>query len=304
MAGRYAPSPSGVLHVGNLRTALVAWLVSRSAGEPFYLRIEDLDAATSTIEHEVAQVRDLTTLGLDFDGPVVHQRQRSARYDEVIARLAASELVYPCYCTRREIRDEIERSTRAPHEVLPDGAYPGTCRDLTADDRSERASGRTPALRLRTDGQYIDFVDRIAGPFGGHVDDVVLARADGTAAYNLAVVVDDHDQGIDQVVRGDDLLTSTPRQLWLHTLLDWEPPEYWHVPLVTDGDVRLAKRNGGVTLPELIADGWAPRRVVGMLASSLGLAVPGESLDVVTVLDRFDPDGFRPSSVDVADLVR
>lgn len=292
MAGRFAPSPTGELHLGNLRTALVAWLAARAEGFDFVVRMEDLDPATSSLEHERRQLDDLTAIGIDWDGPVVRQSERFDVYRRAIDVLHAMGRVYPCYCTRREIRAEIEAATRAPHVHLPDGAYPGTCRELSDEERRERkAAGRSPAWRLRTGGEAIEIVDRIAGSFAGAVDDVVVARADGVPAYNLAVVVDDAAQGVTQVVRGDDLLTSTPRQILLQRLLDLPTPTYWHVPLVLGDDgQRLAKRHGAVTLAALRSHGWSAGDVVGVLARSLGLAAPGERPTAEALVARFDPE--------------
>lgn len=306
VAGRFAPSPTGELHLGNLRTALVAWLAARTRGLGFVIRMEDLDRVTSSVEHERSQLADLASIGLDWDGEVVRQSARFDLYRTEVDRLAADGRVYPCFCTRREIRAEIEAAASAPHVHLPDGAYPGTCRDLSDDERAEReASGRRPALRLRTDGEIVAFHDVIAGPTSGAVDDVVLVRADGVPAYNLAVVVDDGLQRIDQVVRGDDLLTSTPRQMLLQRLLGIEHPEYLHVPLVLgpSGD-RLAKRDGAVTMTDLAADGWTAADVVDVLARSLDLAAPGESISTDQLLERFDPAALPRAAVGLADLQR
>ncbi|MDQ6697889.1 MAG: tRNA glutamyl-Q(34) synthetase GluQRS [Actinomycetota bacterium] len=285
--GRFAPSPTGELHLGNLRTALVAWLFARSSGDRFVIRMEDLDRVTSSPQHEARQLADLTALGLDWDGEIVRQSERFDRYDAVIARLAAAGLTYPCYCSRREIREAVS----APHGAAPEGVYPGTCRTLTARERHEReAAGRPPAIRLRTDGQVVAFTDRIAGRVQGVVDDVVLRRNDGVPAYNLAVVLDDAEQGIDEVVRGDDLLLSTPSQIHLGRLLGLAPPTYAHVPLVLGSDgARLAKRHGAVTLSALAAAGVTPSHVVSRLAVSLELAAPGESVTANGLVDRFDP---------------
>jgi glutamyl-tRNA synthetase len=173
-------------------------------------------------------------------------------------------------------------------------------------DRAEReAAGRRPALRLRTDGETIALVDRVAGPYAGAVDDVVLARADGVPAYNLAVVVDDAAQAVTQVVRGDDLLSSTPRQILLQRLLGLPTPEHLHVPLVLGADgERLAKRHGAVTLRDLAADGWDPIDVVGVLARSLGLAATGERVTVDELVGRFDPARLPKGPVHLADLQR
>jgi glutamyl-tRNA synthetase len=291
--GRFAPSPTGDLHLGNLRTALLAWLFARSAGSAFLVRMEDLDRTTSSRAHEAAQLRDLAALGLDWDPPVVRQSERFDRYREAIARLTAAGLTYPCYCTRREIRE----ASSAPHGDGPggpaagaDGRYPGTCRELTAGQRAAReAEGRPPAIRLRTDGPVVGFTDRLHGPVRGVVDDVVLARNDGVPAYNLAVVVDDAQQGVEEVVRGDDLLTSTPRQIHLARLLDLPVPRYAHVPLVLGADgTRLAKRHGAVTLADVGADAARLR-----IADSLGLCTEEERTNGhvgnAALLRRFDP---------------
>ena len=187
--------------------------------------------------------------------------------------------------------------------MAPTPAPAATSRRRNASERE--AAGRRPALRLRTDGEEVGLVDVIAGPYRGAVDDVVLARADGVPAYNLAVVVDDGAQGVDQVVRGDDLLSSTPRQILLQRLLGLPPTEYLHVPLVLGPDgQRLAKRHGAVTLRDLAADGWSAEMVLGVLASSLGLAAPGERVDPGALVGRFDPAVLPGQPVALADLQR
>jgi len=288
--GRFAPSPTGPLHLGNLRTALLAWLFARSAGARFRVRIEDLDPGRSRREYEAAQLADLAALGLDWDGPVVRQSERRARHRDALERLRAQGRVYPCWCSRAEIRE----AASAAHGPLPEGAYPGTCRRLSAAQRSERErGGRPPALRLDAGGERVAFVDRLHGPVEAAVDDLVLWRGDGTPAYNLAVVVDDADQGIGEVVRGDDLLETTPRQLLLQRLLELPEPAYAHVPLVLGPDgARLAKRHGAVTLAERAARGEAPADALAWMAHSLGLAAPGEAVDAALLLACFDPDAL------------
>lgn len=308
MAGRFAPSPTGELHLGNLRTALVAWLAARSSGRSFIVRMEDLDRVTSSLEHERRQLADLAAIGLDWDGDVVRQSDRFDLYRDRIADLDAQDRVYPCFCSRREIRIEIEAAASAPHVHLPDGAYPGSCRHLTDAERAEReAAGRRPALRLRTEGEEIEFDDLVLGRMVGFVDDVVLARADGVPAYNLAVVVDDGVQGIDQVVRGDDLASSTPRQILLQRLLGFAEPEYLHAPLVLGDDGhRLAKRHGAVTLADLAADGWSTTDVLGVLARSLGLVAPNDPSAAVTperLVERFDPAALPKRATPLAELL-
>jgi len=302
MRGRFAPSPTGPLHLGNLRTALVSWLQARSAGGEWLVRMEDLDRVTASVEHEKAQLSDLSQLGMTPDGDVWRQSDRFETYRDAIATLRAAGRVYECFCTRREIRE----AASAPHGDLPEGAYPGTCRSLTAGRRAAlMADGRSPALRLRTDGERFTIPDLVAGTYEGGVDDVVLQRADGVPAYNLAVVVDDAAQGITHVVRGDDLLSSTPRQRLLQQLLGLPEPVYAHVPLVLGPDgTRLAKRHGAVTLADLAASGVDAAHVLAMLGASLGLCEPDEPVTAPVLADRFDVHRIpsSPWSLAAADL--
>ncbi|HET7781402.1 MULTISPECIES: tRNA glutamyl-Q(34) synthetase GluQRS [Micrococcaceae] len=277
-AGRFAPSPSGELHVGNLRTAVLAWLFARSTGRRFLLRVEDLDRARAGAE--AVQLRDLTAVGVTWDGGIVHQTGRGTLYAAAISRLQDAGLTYECFCTRREIQE----APSAPH--APQGAYPGTCRNLGPAEREFKRSTRPAAIRLRADVAEYRVHDVLHGEFTGIVDDFVLRRNDGVTAYNLAVVVDDAEQGIDQVVRGDDLLPSTPRQAYLASLLNIPSPEYAHVPLVVNKDgARLAKRDGAVTLADLAALGVDAAAVRDRLLESLGL--PSGPLS--TALAAFDP---------------
>jgi glutamyl-tRNA synthetase len=275
--GRFAPSPTGRLHLGNLRTALLAWLFARSSGARFLVRSEDLDPIPERDAIEAQQLADLAAIGLEWDGEVARQSERRRLHDAAIDRLVAEGLTYPYWCSRREILE----APSAPH--APPGAYPGTCRDRTPPVVVDRP----PALRLRAGDVPVAVHDRLHGRFEGIVDDFVLRRGDGTPAYNLAVVVDDADQGIGEVVRGDDLLASTPRQVFLAGLLGIDPPGYAHVPLVLGADgERLAKRHGAVTL----AGAGSPAEVLSLLAASLDLARPGEAVTPAVLVDRFDPD--------------
>lgn len=282
-AGRFAPSPTSDLHLGNLRTAVLAWLFARSTGRRFLLRIEDLDTARVRAAGAVAarQLADLSALGIDVDGEVLWQSQRLPLYAEAISQLPT----YPCFCTRREIAE----AASAPHSsgLRP---YPGTCRTLTEAERARRAESRKPALRVRADEASCTITDVFAGTVSGVVDDFVVMRNDGAPAYNLAVVVDDVATGVDQVVRGRDLLDSAPRQAWLAAQLGAAAPQYAHVPLAVNSDrVRLAKRDGPVSLSDLAARGISPAHVLSRLAASVGLAAPGEPVSLKALLDRFDP---------------
>jgi glutamyl-tRNA synthetase len=201
--GRFAPSPTGDLHVGNLRTALLAWLFARSQSARFLMRVEDLDTGRVRPGLEARQLADLRAIGIDWDGPVVRQSERRQLYAGALEQLDAGGLLYRCWCTRAEIRE----AASAAHGPLPEGAYPGTCRELTAAQVAEReASGRPPAWRVRADDAAVTFTDRVCGRFTGAVDDFVVRRNDGVHAYNLAVVVDDGAQAIGEVVRGVELL--------------------------------------------------------------------------------------------------
>jgi glutamyl-tRNA synthetase len=284
--GRYAPSPTGAIHLGNARTALLAWLDARAAGETFVMRVEDLDRARVPAGAEARLLDDLRWLGLDWDegpdraGPFAPYRQseRAARYDDAIVRLLAAGRAFPCACSRADVA----RAASAPHAADEDGPrYPGTCRGLPAAEVDARAGaqGRAPAIRFDGRGEAFDFVDEVRGPVAtgpGGVDDFVLRRADGTASYQLAVVVDDAAMEIGRVVRGDDLLSSTPRQLALFAALGLAPPTFAHVPLVlAPGGERLAKRTRPASLADLRARGVAPAAVVGALGASAGLCAPG-----------------------------
>lgn len=262
-AGRFAPSPSGELHLGNLRTAILAWLFARSTSRTFLLRIEDLDRARAGAE--AAQLAELTAVGLDWDAEPVRQSDRLPLYRAAVESLRNADLLYECYCTRRDIAE----AATAPHS-LP-GSYPGTCRTLPASAHLRR-HGRPPALRLRSEVTDWTVEDELHGSYTGPVDDLVIVRSDGVPAYNLAVVVDDAAQGIDHVVRGDDLLSSAPRQAYLASLLGITPPQYAHVPLALNREGRrLAKRDGAVTLESLAEKGQTANSVRDLILRSAGL---------------------------------
>ena len=276
--GRFAPSPTGTLHLGNLRTALLAWLFARSAGSRFVVRMEDLDAGRVRAGVAEEQLADMAALGLDWDGEVEFQSARESLYASALSQLRDERRLYECYCTRAEIRE----AASAAHGPLPEGAYPGTCLRLSAAELADRrASGRPPALRVRAEGARVTFTDRLLGRIEGVVDDFVVRRGDGAYAYNLAVVVDDADQGIAEVVRGSDLADSTPRQIWLARELGLLELAYAHVPLVLGPDgARLAKRHGDVTLREV-----PPAAALAWMASSLGF----EGRTAQELVATFDP---------------
>ncbi len=287
-AGRYAPSPSGPLHLGNLRTALLAWLAARARGAPFGLRIEDLDRGRCRPEHEASQLADLALLGLDWDGPVMRQSERVGEHREAFEQLRLAGRVYPCWCTRADVRE----AASAPHSTSPPHRYPGTCRELGTEERRRRSrvTGREPAWRLDGRSERVRFDDLLRGPREGTVDDVVLWRADDAPAYNLAVVLDDAAQSVGEVVRGEDLLDATPAQVLLADILGLTRPIYMHVPLVLGAERRrLAKRAGAVTLRERLAAGETVAQIVAWMARSAGLADSGEPATLDGLLPTFEP---------------
>lgn len=321
--GRYAPSPSGDLHLGNLRTAILAWAMARRGGKPFYLRVEDLDRVRPGAAER--QIADLAALGLDWDASpgasaariegsestegkeagVLYQSTRLAAYEQAVQQLREAGLVYECYCTRREIQE----ASSAPHGAP--GAYPGTCRELTEAQRQERRTQRPPALRLRAECTSYTVQDDFYGAYTGLVDDFVLVRNDGTYAYNLTSVVDDAFVGVEQIVRGDDLLPSAPRQSYLAQLLGLTQPRYAHVPLALNEEgKRLAKRDGAVTLPQLREAGVEIPTILGWIAASIPVYNADgstHSADVpvpnaAAILERFDPARMASEPWVVRDL--
>jgi glutamyl-tRNA synthetase len=287
--GRYAPSPTGALHLGNLRTAVAAWCSARARGLRFLLRIEDLDGPRCRPGHEATQLEDLRQLGIDWDEPPLRQSERSAVYTAHLERLVALRLAYPCFCSRREIRESVS----APHG--PAGAaYPGTCARLDPAEAAARiARGDQHCWRLRVDQAPATFFDAFVGEVpidlraaGG---DFVIRRADGLFAYQMACAVDDALSGVTEVVRGDDLLDSGARQAYLLACLRLPVPLYRHLPLVHAADgTRLAKRLGSQDLRGLLARGHDLGAIIGWMAWSLGHAEPGERLDLPALAARWD----------------
>ncbi len=301
--GRYAPSPTGPLHRGNLRTALVAWLQARLAGARFVLRMEDLDRPRVRRGSAARIIEDLRWLGLDWDegpdtgGPLGPYRQsrRQALYAAALACLRAAERVFPCLCSRADIRN----AASAPHGA-EGPVYPGTCRGQAAGvvERRGRARGREPAWRFRVDDRVIECADEIAAPLSQNlcrdVGDFVVRRADALFAYQLAVVVDDALMGVTDVVRGADLLPSTPRQTALFRALGAPLPRFWHVPLLRDAEGRrMAKRDGADSVAAYRARGGSSPRLTAELAASLGLAPAGVELTAQELLRSLDAAGLR-----------
>ena len=266
--GRFAPTPSGRMHLGNVFAAMLAWLSVRSQGGQMVLRMEDLDIQRTKEEYAEILRQDLTWLGLDWDMETAPQSQRSAVYDRYFEKLRELELLYPCYCTRSQLHN-----VNAPH--LADGTYvyPGTCRDLTAQQRA--AFDRDPAWRVKVPDRLWRVADLVQGEYTENLitdcGDFVVRRGDGVYVYQLAVTVDDGEAGVTQVVRGMDLLSSAPRQMYLQELFGFPHPQYAHVPMLLAPDGRrLSKRDGDLDLGAL-KKAMPPEKLLGNLAFSAGL---------------------------------
>ena len=300
--GRYAPSPTGTLHLGNASTALLAWLSVRSRGGRFVLRMEDLDRPRVVAGARDRIVEDLRWLGLDWDEGPIDQSARRPLYEDAFDRLLRGGRVYPCFCSRRDIAAAAS-APQAPGDEL---AYPGTCRELSeAAARSRVASGASHAYRFRVDLSVVEpFDDLVRGrvtPHAASIGDFVVRRADGVPAYQLACVVDDIAMGIGEVVRGGDLLASTPRQILLYRALGASIPAFAHVPLLLGADgVRLSKRHRGVTLAELRGAGASPSRVVGTIAGLLGLAPPGQEIEASSLVPGFSLASMTGAPTEIA----
>lgn len=301
--GRYAPSPTGDLHMGNLRTALLAWLFSRMQGGQFVLRIEDLDRPRTRPGATERMLADMRWLGLDWDegpdygGPYTPytQSERTEIYWHYLKQLQERGLVYPCYCSRAEIA----QAASAPQQGEDSPRYPGTCRHLSKVQRhAYEARGRRPSLRLRVDDErVISFTDEIAGSVTQHVQqavgDFILYRADGIFAYQFAVVIDDALMHINQVVRGVDLLSSTARQILLYEILGFPVPRFAHVPLMLDElGKRMAKRAQSMGLEPRRAAGLSPAQVAGQLAASCGLLASAEPIPPKVLLQRLQEQPY------------
>ena len=303
-----APSPTGFLHLGNAWAFWTAWASVRAASGELVLRIEDIDPARSKPEYVAALMEDLAWLGIDWDlgpnaegsGSCFFQSNRSAAYEETLRFLEGKGLVYPCYCTRKELRE----IAGAPHVDDAGAPYPGTCRALNRADRERfERMGRKPSLRLVCPEQCVwTFNDLVIGKqettlhnCGG---DFALRRSDGVYAYQLAVVVDDTAMGVTEVVRGNDILASTPRQLYLYSLLEKKAPRYAHVPLVVDNDgERLAKRHASLTLRSLREAGVRAETILGWLAFSSGIRPEFASLFAGERLEGFAFEKIRATSL-------
>lgn len=288
---RLAPSPTGALHLGNARTFLVNWWMARQRGWRIVLRIEDLDGPRVKAGADRAAMDDLRWLGIDWDEGPIYQSSRSAIYTAAAERLLAAGRAYPCICTRREV----ELAASAPHAEDGAAVYSGACRGRFDTVEAARAhAGREPAIRFAVSDEAVEFTDGFRGRTSinpaRELGDFVILKADGTAAYQLAVVIDDAEIGVTDVVRGDDLIDSTPRQILLYDALGMREraPAYWHLPLVVGADGRrLAKRHGDTRLAHYRERGVPAERVVGLLARWSGIDAPDE-VSAAELVSRFD----------------
>ena len=298
VVGRFAPTPSGRMHLGNLLCAMLAWLSARSQGGQFLLRVEDLDKARSPQKYANQLEADLRFLGFDWDaggswgGPHApyYQSERTTFYQELLDKLQSRGLIYPCFCTRAQLH-----AATAPHASDGEPVYDGRCRHLSAETVAEQMKSRTPALRLRVPDETVSFSDGHYGLCRQHLTaecgDIIVRRADGVFAYQLAVVADDAAMGVTQVVRGRDLLLSTPRQLYLFRLLGAPPPSYFHLPLLLTSDGRrLSKRDRDLDLDALRTRGYGAEDIVGRLAYTAGLLSQPQAMSLREVLPLFSWD--------------
>ena len=313
VVGRFAPSPSGRMHLGNVLCALLAWLSVRSRDGKYILRIEDLDPDRCPRHYADLIEDDLRWLGLDWDeggsqgGPdgSYYQSERTAIYQHYFEILQEKGLIYPCFCSRAALH-----AASAPH--LSDGRviYAGTCRDMTADEIAAAMQKRKPAARLRVPDRTVAFVDGVQGLYAEHLHtecgDYIIRRSDGVFGYQLAVVVDDALEGVNEVVRGCDLISSAPRQIWLHETFGFTPPAFYHMPLLNAPDGRrLSKRDADLDLG-VLRERFTPEALVGALACAAGLIdrpepvaarelIPGFSWARVPKTDLFLPEALLSS---------
>lgn len=302
ITGRFAPSPSGRMHLGNAFSCLLAWLSVRAAGGRIVLRQEDLDPARCRRAYADQLEEDLLWLGLDWDeggsrgGDLYYQSRRREIYAHYLERLEERGLLYPCFCSRGELH-----AASAPHASDGTLLYAGTCRTLTGEEQARKAALRRPAIRIRVPDREITFTDGLQGPrrenLARDCGDFILRRSDGVHAYQLAVVVDDALMGVSQVVRGRDLFSSTPRQLWLQGLLGFPHPDYYHVPLLCSGERRLSKRDGDLDLGAVRTSGVRPQAVLGRLAHWAGLLDREEEVSLEELLAEFAWEKVRRTDV-------
>lgn len=304
VVGRFAPTPSGKIHLGNVFSALLAWASVRAAGGKMILRIEDLDPRAQNQSVADDLMRDYEWLGLSWDEGPFYQSRRTDAYQEALVTLSGRGLTYPCFCSRAELH-----AASAPHASDGTFVYQGTCRGLTKEQVAEKSKTRNPAIRLKVPDEssplaQISVVDRVYGPYSENLardcGDFLIRRSDGVFAYQLAVVVDDGLMGVTEVVRGRDLLPSAARQTYLGNLLGFGRHEYAHVPLLMGPDGhRLSKRNLDTDVASLREDGLSAEAIIGRLAEAIGVADPGERLTADEFANRFSWESVRRHKSDV-----
>jgi len=299
VVGRFAPTPSGRLHLGNILCCLLAYLSARSRGGKFLLRIEDVDIPRCPKRLSDQCIEDLAFLGFDWDEPPLFQSGRGEIYQEVFDRLNELGLVYPCFCTRAQLH-----AAQAPNLGDHEPVYAGTCAGLTAEEADERRKMRSPAMRLRVPDKTVSVLDGHYGAFSENLardcGDYIIRRSDGLWGYQLAVVVDDALTGVNEVVRGRDILFSTPRQIELFETLGFTPPSFYHIPLLTDcNGRRLAKRDKDLDLTAL-AKVMTPRQILGMLAYSCGILDENRPASLAELTKIFDWKNVRKDDIRLA----
>ena len=291
--GRFAPTPSGRMHLGNVFSALMAWASVRSQNGSLILRIEDLDIRAHNPQYTSLLLDDLQWLGLTWDRGPFFQSKRSELYQDALLKLKQQKLLYPCFCSRADLH-----AAQAPHASDGTYVYAGTCRNLSQSERKELSSHKIPATRIHVPNKIYAFEDKVYGSTSQNLaescGDFIVQRADGVFAYQLAVVVDDADMGITEVVRGSDLLSSTPRQLYLQDVLGLSHLTYAHLPLLVAPDCRrLSKRNHDLDLGVLRSQGKTPEEILGFLAYCVGLTEENEPLSAVQIANRFSWETLR-----------
>ena len=291
--GRFAPTPSGRMHLGNVFSALMAWASVRSQNGSLILRVEDLDIRAHNPQYTSLLLDDLQWLGLTWDKGPYYQSKRTEFYQEALSDLRQQGLLYPCFCSRADLH-----AAQAPHASDGTYVYAGTCRNLSQSEREELSAHKIPAIRMQVPNTIYTFEDRVYGSTSQNLaescGDFIVQRADGVFAYQLAVVVDDADMGITEVVRGSDLLSSTPRQLYLQDVLGLSHPVYAHLPLLVAPDGRrLSKRNHDLDLGVFRSQGKTPEEILGFLAYCVGLTEENEPLSAVQIANRFSWETLR-----------
>lgn len=296
VCGRFAPTPSGRIHLGNILCAMLSWLSVRSKQGKYLLRIEDLDAMRCPRSLADQIEEDLQWFGIDWDdggsagGESWYQSNRTAIYDKYFEVLRDKGLLYPCFCSRAELH-----TAQAPHRSDGTYIYAGTCRNLTPEQIAEKSKRRPPAWRVRVPDRVVSFTDGCQGVYTENLaqdcGDFIIRRSDGVYGYQLAVVVDDGEMGVTEVVRGSDLLNSTPRQMYLYEQLGFSVPEFYHMPLLTAPDGRrLSKRDGDLDLGVLRERFGRPEPIVGMLAKAAGLRPTAQPVALHELIADFSWD--------------